>query len=574
MDLNILSEYGIDNLITQEEIDNIINFIIECYDKDNDTKPNEEYISYLKPYKIFNDYTKEFKKISETLEKKAIALLKKEEEEKEKEEARLKNPEYVDFEADPSDLLFSTDILYDRFFEESFSEESKTETPIESTVNQLFNNIFEEFRQIACFKISDRKNHRIKKGTKIDLNKYKHIECGDQIEFLAEGGWGVADKNGIVLISNHLKKQPSKSDPIIYSRDYFKLNDKRQLYKSQDCDSELYGVISKNPLKELLPTEYHEIKYIATSKYEKIFLVIRYIKNTFDENERLIENIYDGYGCFNENCKQITDFIYDKIEINNNYIECGRDGIFYSKDNEYDEYGICIFSDPNTYYSGVYDLYNLEGVSLLKGYYKSDFNRIFTRRILFCFESKKIAAKWFNEKNHEMFSNEKFDFDKRQSLLLDKNLNSILKDSNGKYFSLIDNHVDNIEQIPFSFIIPGEIVYDNEEFIISYINEYDKYFESILTHTDYQFGGKWVDYMVDKGVYYITHIDKNGNVDWHTIVDNYSLNNSIINIKIGTREGIITPKGIQLSNVTYPIEIEVYVDDIIYKQSEDEVLEI
>ena len=173
-----------------------------------------------------------------------------------------------------------------------------------------------------------------------------------------------------------------------------------------------------------------------------------------------------------------------------------------------------------------------------------------------------------------MFSNEKFDFDKRQSLLLDKNLNSILKDSNGKYFSLIDNHVDNIEQIPFSFIIPGEIVYDNEEFIISYINEYDKYFESILTHTDYQFGGKWVDYMVDKGVYYITHIDKNGNVDWHTIVDNYSLNNSIINIKIGTREGIITPKGIQLSNVTYPIEIEVYVDDIIYKQSEDEVLEI
>ena len=199
MDLNILSEYGIDNLITQEEIDNIINFIIECYDKDNDTKPNEEYISYLKPYKIFNDYTKEFKKISETLEKKAIALLKKEEEEKEKEEARLKNPEYVDFEADPSDLLFSTDILYDRFFEESFSEESKTETPIESTVNQLFNNIFEEFRQIACFKISDRKNHRIKKGTKIDLNKYKHIECGDQIEFLAEGGWGVADKNGIYI---------------------------------------------------------------------------------------------------------------------------------------------------------------------------------------------------------------------------------------------------------------------------------------------------------------------------------------------------------------------------------------
>lgn len=151
-------------------------------------------------------------------------------------------------------IFFSTDILYDRFFEESFSEESKTETPIESTVNQLFNNIFEEFRQIACFMISDRKNHRIKIGTKIDLNKYKYIECGDQIEFLAEGGWGVADKNGIVTISNHLKKQPSKSDPIIYSWDYFKLNDKRQLYKSQDCDSELYGVISKNPLKELLPT--------------------------------------------------------------------------------------------------------------------------------------------------------------------------------------------------------------------------------------------------------------------------------------------------------------------------------
>lgn len=203
MNLNILSEYGIDNLITQEEIDNTINFIIECYDKDNDTKPNEEYISYLKPYNIFNDYTKEFQKIYETLEKKAIALLKKEEEEKEKEEARLNGPEYVDFEADPSDLFFSTDILYDRFFEESFSEESKTETPIESTVNQLFNNIFEEFRQIACFIISDRKNHRIKIGTKIDLNKYKYIECGDQIEFLAEGGWGVADKNGIVTISNH-----------------------------------------------------------------------------------------------------------------------------------------------------------------------------------------------------------------------------------------------------------------------------------------------------------------------------------------------------------------------------------
>lgn len=62
MNLNILSEYGIDNLITQEEIDNIINFIIECYDKDNDTKPNEEYISYLKPLKFLMITQKSFKK--------------------------------------------------------------------------------------------------------------------------------------------------------------------------------------------------------------------------------------------------------------------------------------------------------------------------------------------------------------------------------------------------------------------------------------------------------------------------------------------------------------------------------
>lgn len=532
MDLKILDNYSIAHLISKEELDSIIEHMIENYDKSGKFYESNAAQSFLA------ENIKNHNSVFAILNKKAIEIF-----EKRKQEKENKRLEREKKWQDPNIDLIA---LYTEEYDDNaleFEEEYEWEI-----VGGIYGSILKSFESIARKKIDDRINHRFKVGTKIHIDKYKHERCGNQIEFYHDGAWGVTDKDGIVTISNNLTVQPSKSYPIFHPiiLDYVK----NQLYQTRNRDTGLYGVISLNPIKELLPCRYREIKSLESSFDGEYHFAIK-----------VLQKQYDGFwGCFNDKGKRIGGFKYDQIEFKQNLIECGRDGHYDSYyENDYDD-------EPKYYYNGVFDLYSLTGKLLIGGYIETKLGYNPNDKKSFLISSEKLRFKWYKDHHHLTNYEKNLLYDSYFSLVLDDNFTSVIADSNGKRFTPMKHNPTKMEEFPVSIFVPGEVVLIDRQFIISRIELYNQYIASryiepvkfeplFFEETDKQEKnnkeeetGYWEDHLVEKDTYYITHFNEMGIVDWRSIVDDYLCSYNATFIRIGSKVGLIEPNGIQLSN--------------------------
>ena len=300
---------------------------------------------------------------------------------------------------------------------------------------------------------------------------------------------------------------------------------------------------------EKLPCRYREIKAMESTFDGKKHFAIK-----------VLQGRYDGFwGCFNDKCKRIAGFKYDQIEFRHNYIECGRGGEYDSfYENDYDD-------EPKYVYNGVYDLYDLSGKLLIGEYDEVKLSQNLTIPHKFLYHSMELLEKWIgkhtdNQSTLSDFSWEACTF----TLLLDHDFCTVLLDSNGNKFCPKGNNPVAIDKFPLSVFIPGEIVEIEDCFIISKIESYDtyiisKYVEPIKNDSlfdelfqtpseEIEETGHWEDNYVEKGIFYITHIDNKGRVEWNSLADEYLFRNNAKLIRIGSKVGWMDSKGIRLSN--------------------------
>lgn len=339
--MKVLRDYKIDNLITQEELEGIIYHMIETYD-------NFQY--YYKPFdegeeakSLFKTYTKRYKEIYNVLENIAIEDIIEEKEAKVEQEDKL----LPWFDDDPSFSESETPIWdLSSWFDDSFL--SETETPIWKRVDKMFSHILKQIEPIAEEIRNDRINHRIKERSIIDINAYNHSEYQDIIEFFHDGGWGVANKKGMVLISNRLICKASMCSPIFSENSFHSNHIINQLYKSTDRDTGLHGVIAITPFKRVLKCRFKDIQSIERYWNDDYYYAFSVLARN------------DKWGCYNEYGKRIAKCKYDNIDFNAGYIECGK-GFFHLQDNE----------DGNGWthiFDGIKDLYDTDGHLILGGY--------------------------------------------------------------------------------------------------------------------------------------------------------------------------------------------------------------
>ena len=520
MDFKFLEDYGIAHLISHEELDNIINHMIETYDRTYNTtrlffdSPAEVIISL---------YTKNYNKIFEIIDTKAR----------------------LDFEEEKANHDNITSEDDESFTYYDISQWEERTLSVSGIRSHIFYRILNDLEPIARERRYDRMDFRIKPGTKINLSDYNHCLFNNVFEFFHDGGWGIVNKDGIVLIGNHLIIQPSKDTPCICESE--DNNNYKPFFITKDRDTELYGILSLDPIEEILPCEYREIKVLEKTYNNKTYRAIKV----------LTQDVLNSFwGCFNDECKQIADFKYDTIEFNQCYLECGRDGDYQWYYHDYDD-------GHTVKYEGIFDLYNTEGDLLVGGYYQSDFKFTHSKFNIFSFRLEHVMKHWYYERYHIQDYIDEYVLDYPQCLILDDSFTSVILDSSGKKYTPKNEKTDNY---PASVFIPGEIVYINDEYIISRIENYDLIIESeyvepiewvdifadkvlnLDNKANEREEGYWKDTFVEESTYLISHIDETGNIDWRSTVDEYWHKYWPSIIRIGSKYGLLNSKGIQLSN--------------------------
>lgn len=220
--------------------------------------------------------------------------------------------------------------------------DSKTKIPATEVNVKALESVFDKRYITAVKKCKEREFNRLKIGEHVNLDSCQQSsEFHDKIEFYKDGGWGIAEKDGTVIIPNHIIGKPSKQ------RRYIKSSLKKFVI-IQDRDTKLYGVLSiEDSIKEVLHCIYNHIEIIEQQGNEKKSFYIKV-------------QIGEQWGFFNEDFALIVNIQYGSIEIRDKYIEGNRDGRQYDEENEWGQY--------HSFYDGKKDLYDLYGNFLLGGY--------------------------------------------------------------------------------------------------------------------------------------------------------------------------------------------------------------
>lgn len=230
------------------------------------------------------------------------------------------------------------------------------------------------------------KKNRLRIGDIIDFSLCDEIrrEC-NHIFFKKDGGWGIASKEGEILLSNRL------TYPFNSCLGYID----KSLCVAKDVDTGLYGVISKNKAKEIVPFKF---TYIETLKVDlperKQFL----IKNSPTIKESIFEKpitcrnitkklffkvnkggtiisdnpyynskraIEDGlWGVYDESGNMLINARYYNISFISYHFECRSTEDYKEEDYGYNNYGSILSYRK---YVGKIDLFNLEGDLIVGG---------------------------------------------------------------------------------------------------------------------------------------------------------------------------------------------------------------
>lgn len=481
IDFDSFANYIIESLITKEELNSIINHMIESCDKTG-------FIQSTEPKSFFIKHTKDFNSINKALQERA------EKEIEEKECEKLIDDDFFNWDwSDPFDEV-----------------DMDKDAEIRLKTEDLFSGILSKIVSMAIERRKDRINHRFKVGSSININNYEHSEYGNQIEFFHDGGWGVVDKNGVVLISNHLTTKASKSYPLF--RPLISSYVTNQLYVSTDRDTELNGIISIDPLKELLPCRYEFESMEGYRDGSYVFAFRALSKKGL-------------WGCYNDRGKKIAKFRYQTIEFNQGFIECGRDGTFYLQDHDNGDGGWDeIFDGPK-------DLYDLDGHLILGGYtefkYLEGYNLY-----LFYFDTYKRSTPY----DVEDYIIDKYYtcYEQAKCLILDKDLNIFLNEDK---VCIKGRIIDSIEEIPSSCLVNGKVLEVHNNHIVSDETEF-KYLKDIDGMPCYETEVRKI----------ITFFNDNGHVEWKKAVDDYYGWSLPVLVLIDQKVGFLKSTGLEMSS--------------------------
>ncbi len=190
-----------------------------------------------------------------------------------------------------------------------FSSVDTPENKIEYQKERICLAILDYLKANAKKIIDNREHLRIPVGGTVVLkecmlsNKYL-----GKVEFYKDGGWGIAEEDGTVLVKNHLTKQPSKTNSL-YSG-YSHINTPYRII--QDRDTNKYGILSYETFHETIHCLYDKIEVVDFYEDSTRHFFIKAMKNK-------------KWGCFDERCALIVDFEYDVIQLISGFLECIRE---------------------------------------------------------------------------------------------------------------------------------------------------------------------------------------------------------------------------------------------------------
>lgn len=342
--------------------------------------------------------------------------------------------------------IFSLE-FFDGLHESSYEEYKKRKK------EEIFKSLLEYLDSEAKRILENRENLRISSGDIVDFKQCIYsYNYRDKIEFYKDGGWGIAEEDGTVIIKNHLMKQPSHTSPI-------KTNSNCPYRIIQDRDTKKYGVLSVLPFYEAIHC-----------CYDKIEIIEYYIK---EKKHFYLKVLYkDKWGCFDENCALLIECRYDDIKLNCEYFECTRNSNYLI----YDRLGGCGYDGK---LEGKIDLYNSEGSFLLGGF---DYLNIEGDYLKFYFGS---SYEYYHEDETDLYdqtyklSKLRLNFGDSICLVLDKSFRSIIKNKDGFYKLpkglVFDSKEDLIKRVPSDYLFKYRV--DLSDINDGYIYLHDSYGE-------------------------------------------------------------------------------------------------
>jgi hypothetical protein len=281
----------------------------------------------------------------------------------------------------------------------------------------IYDCILNDIALLAIKKRNNRFFKRLHVGENIDvLTCSTYVNFQGKIEFRKDGGWGLADNNGNVIVKNHLIRKISSLGCFFNKNSDFRI--------IQDVDTRKYGVISVKTFKEVIHCLYDRIEikeciYYDTKKY---FLIVW--KS-------------DMCGCYDENCSIIVECRYDHICFHELWLECCRDGTIISDDT----------SDKGFIYDGVKDLYDIEGNLVIGGYnnLEVDSNKYF---------------KFYFGTSYEIYYDTELDLYNNEVCVLNKRINY-----NRSTCLVLDSFFKTIFKIngQYTYVSPGLIIKEKQE---------------------------------------------------------------------------------------------------------------
>lgn len=299
---------------------------------------------------------------------------------------------------------------------------------------EIYRSLLDYLKSKADIILGNREHLRIPVGSIVDFKECmlsdKYL---DKMEFYKDGGWGIAEMDGTVLIKNHLKRKPSETYSPLCGSAF--LNTPCRII--QDRDTNKYGVLSINGLYETIHCLYDDIEFVDYYEKSERHFYIKAKKN-------------GKWGCFDEKCALIIDFEYDEIRLVDKFIECIRDADYILNDSLWE----------NERYSGIEgkrDLYDNEGTLLIGGY---DYLSIGYHSFEFYFGT---SYEYYEETEKDLQDNTysiskiRLNFEKSKCLVLDKEFKSIISNGNGFFRMPKWHRFDSIEDV--ERFIPSECLF-------------------------------------------------------------------------------------------------------------------
>jgi hypothetical protein len=300
-------------------------------------------------------------------------------------------------------------------------------TPEQDLKNEVKEKIYRSLLDYLVNKATqiteNRENLRIPVGNIVDFNdcmiSNKYL---GKIEFYKDGGWGIAEEDGAVLVENHLMEQPSKAYSLHNGFSY--VDSPYRII--QDIGTMQYGILSIESFCETISCIYDEIRALEF----------------FDEsgNHFFIKIKKEGkWGCYDEKCILKINCNYDIICLKNYpesvYLECVRDA-------GYMEYESFDANKDKNVVIGKKDLYNDKGELLLGGYDELIIGYDYLQFYFGTFYEYYTKEETDNQGYPCQLSKLRLNYENSKCLVLDKCLRTIVRDEFG-YFRIPKGFVFN-----------------------------------------------------------------------------------------------------------------------------------